>query len=134
MGCKRSGRDALTRQPLAQPVASLLYVALACRCPRCGKGRLFRNLLEVRDTCDVCGLDLTTFNVGDGAAAFLTLIVGGLVGAMAVTAQLLLHLPFWLHAIIWPLITIPLAVALIRPAKAALIAMQYRHRATEMGL
>ena len=26
----------------AQPAPSLLHVALACRCPRCGKGRLFR--------------------------------------------------------------------------------------------
>ncbi|HTB42455.1 MAG TPA: CheR family methyltransferase [Acetobacteraceae bacterium] len=38
---------------------SVLQAALTCRCPRCGRGRLFRNLLEVRDRCEVCGLDLS---------------------------------------------------------------------------
>ena len=38
------------------------------------------------------------------------------------------------RAILWPAITTPLAIIMIRPTKAALIAMQYRHRASEMGL
>jgi uncharacterized protein (DUF983 family) len=42
--------------------------------------------------------------------------------------------PFWVHAILWPVVTLPLAVLLMRPAKAALVALQFRHRATEMGL
>ncbi len=31
-------------------------------------------------------------------------------------------------------VTIRLAVPMMRPAKAALVALQYRHRSTEMGL
>jgi uncharacterized protein (DUF983 family) len=31
-------------------------------------------------------------------------------------------------------VTIPLAILLMRPAKAALVALQFRHRASEMGL
>jgi uncharacterized protein (DUF983 family) len=39
-----------------------------------------------------------------------------------------------LQAILWPLLTVPLAILMIRPTKAALIAMQYRERSSEMGL
>jgi uncharacterized protein (DUF983 family) len=38
------------------------------------------------------------------------------------------------HAVLWPVVTIPLAVLMMRPAKAALVALQYRHRSSEMGL
>jgi uncharacterized protein (DUF983 family) len=42
--------------------------------------------------------------------------------------------PLWVHAILWPVVTVPLAVLLMRPAKAALVALQFRHRSSEMGL
>ena len=40
---------ASARRRVAEAGVSVLHAALACRCPRCGRGRLFRNLLEVRD-------------------------------------------------------------------------------------
>jgi uncharacterized protein (DUF983 family) len=108
-----------------------LRAALGGLCPRCGAKTLFNGLVAFAPACRACGLDLTTFNVGDGAAAFLTLIVGGLVGAMAVTAQLAFHLPFWVHAILWVPIAAVLAIGLMRVAKALLLALEYRHRAAE---
>ena len=39
-----------------------------CRCPNCGKGRLFEGFLKVVDACAVCGFDFTRLNTGDGAA------------------------------------------------------------------
>ena len=30
---------------------------LKARCPRCGKGRLFKQVLNLRDNCECCGLD-----------------------------------------------------------------------------
>lgn len=109
---------------MPQTAPSLLRVALACRCPRCGQGRLFRGLLDVRDRCEVCGLDLREHDAGDGAAVGVILLLGAIIVVLA----------FWVHAILWPVVTLPLAVLLMRPAKAALVALQFRHRATEMGL
>ena len=40
----------------------------------------------------------------------------------------------WAPSSRWPVVVIPLAIGLMRPMKAALIAQQYRHRASEMGL
>jgi uncharacterized protein (DUF983 family) len=112
----------------------VLEAALRCRCPRCGQGRLYCNILEVRARCEHCDLDLAGSDSGDGATALVILVLGAIIVALAFWTEFRFAPPLWLHAIIWPLVTIPLAVVLIRPTKAALIAIQYRHRATEMGL
>jgi len=95
---------------------------------------LFRGILDVRARCETCDLDLAGNDAGDGAAALVILVLGAIIVSLAFWTEFRFHPPLWLHAILWPLLTIPLAVAMIRPTKAALIAMQYRHRASEMGL
>lgn len=95
---------------------------------------MFRNLLEVRETCEICHLDLRGSDAGDGAVVGVILVLGAIVVGLAFWVEFRFEPPLWLHAILWPLVTIPLAVALMRPAKAALIALQYRHRSAEMGL
>jgi uncharacterized protein (DUF983 family) len=124
----------VTERDANPTVPSVLEAALRCRCPRCGQGRLYRNMLEVRAHCEHCGLDLAGNDAGDGAAALVILVLGAIIVGLAFWTEFRFAPPLWLHAIIWPLVTIPLAIALIRPTKAALIAIQYRHRATEMGL
>lgn len=119
---------------MAAPPPSILHVALACRCPRCGRGKLFRNLLEVRNTCAVCGLDLHAHDAGDGAAVGVILVLGAIVVGLAFWVEFRFSPSLWVHALLWPVVTIPLAVLMMRPAKAALVALQYRHRSSEMGL
>ena len=118
---------------MAEP-ASILHAALACRCPRCGQGRLFQGLLDIRPRCEVCGLDLSTHDAGDGAVVGVILVLGAIVVALAFWVEFRFSPPLWLHAILWPVVTVPLAVLMMRPAKAALIALQFHHRASEMGL
>ncbi|MDR3537491.1 MAG: DUF983 domain-containing protein [Acetobacteraceae bacterium] len=116
------------------PAVSLAYAAFACRCPRCGKGRLFHNLLEVRPVCEVCGLDLARADAGDGAVVGAILVLGAIVISLAFWVEFRFSPPLWVHAILWPVVSIPLAIGLMRPAKAALVALQYRFRSSEMGL
>jgi uncharacterized protein (DUF983 family) len=115
-------------------VPSVLEAALRCRCPRCGKGRLFHHLVEVRACCEHCGLDLGQSDSGDGATALVILVLGAIVVTLAFWTEVHFAPPLWVHAILWPVVIVPLAIVMIRPTKAALIAIQYRHRATEMGL
>ena len=111
-----------------RPVVSPLRAALACRCPRCGKGRLFTGLLSVCETCGVCGLDLSAQDAGDGPAVFSILFLGLIVVGLAALVEIRFSPPIWLHLLLWvPLILIG-AVAMLRPLKAGLIALQYRHR------
>jgi uncharacterized protein (DUF983 family) len=106
-------------------------VALKGLCPRCGARTLFAGMTKFADRCAACGLELTRFNVGDGPAAFLTLIVGGLLVGVAVTLQLTVEPPLWLLA----LILVPLAAVAVtgslRVAKGALLAFEYRNSAHE---
>lgn len=81
--------------------------------------------------CRACGLDIAAFNVGDGPAAFLTLGIGTLVTVLAIWLELGVHPPFWVHFLIWPLVTIAAVMALLRLAKGWLLALEYRNRAAE---
>ena len=88
----------------------------------------------MRDRCDVCGLDLRVNDAGDGAAVGVILVLGAIVVGLAFWVEFRFAPPLWVHAMLWPIVTIPLAVVMMRPAKAALVALQFRHRSTEMGL
>ena len=111
-----------------------IQAALTCRCPRCGRGRLFKNLLEVRDVCEVCGLNLRKSDAGDGAVVGVIFLLGAVVVGLAFWVEFRFAPPLWVHALLWPLLTVPLAVLMMRPAKAALVALQYRYRSAEMDL
>lgn len=113
---------------------SVLQAALRCRCPRCGEGRLYRKLLEVRPLCEHCGLDLAQNDAGDGAAALVIMVLGAIIVGLAFWTEFHFGPPLWVHAVVWPVLTVPLAILMIRSTKAGLIAMQFRHRASEMGL
>lgn len=111
--------------------ADPVRAALRGRCPRCGKGKLFGGLLNFTDRCETCDLDITGFNVGDGPAAFLIFGLGFLVVGLAMWLEFGVHPPWWLHAVIWPPLTIVLTIAGIRAGKAVLLALEYRHQAAE---
>jgi uncharacterized protein (DUF983 family) len=109
-------------------VPSVLASGLRCRCPACGEGALFEGFLTVRSRCPVCGLDLSTQDSGDGAVAFIILIVGGIVVALALVTEVRYGPPVWLHLLLWLPLTLALVLGLMRPFKATMIALQYKHR------
>jgi uncharacterized protein (DUF983 family) len=76
-------------------------------------------------------LDFGQFNVGDGPAAFLIMIVGAIVTIGAVMLELSVEPPFWVHILIWVPLTAALVVGLLRLAKGALLVLEYRNRARE---
>ena len=39
---------------------------LTCRCPRCGKGKLFSGFLKMAPSCEACGLDFSFADPADG--------------------------------------------------------------------
>jgi uncharacterized protein (DUF983 family) len=107
---------------------------LLCRCPRCGQGALFSGVLSVRERCAVCGLDLREHDSGDGPAVLVFFVLASVVIALVFWVEFTFSPPLWVHAVLWPLVTIPLAVALMRPTKATMVALQFKLRASEMGL
>ncbi|MGQ0659438.1 DUF983 domain-containing protein [Sphingosinicella sp.] len=106
-------------------------VALRGLCPRCGSPTLFDGIVRFAPKCRACGLDFSSFNVGDGPAAFLIFIVGGIVTALAIAVELSLSPPWWLHVLLWLPLTAALTLGLLRIGKGLLLALEFRHRARE---
>lgn len=123
----------MTESPRPVPPSAPEPIAVALRglCPRCGARTLFAGIIRFAPSCRACGLDLKAFNVGDGPAAFLIMIVGGLVVALAIVTELKLHPPFWLHILIWAPLTAVLVIGALRVAKGLLLALEYRNAARE---
>jgi uncharacterized protein (DUF983 family) len=117
--------------PEAGRAPSVLVASLLGRCPRCGKGSLFGGYLNVARSCSACGLDFTGFEAGDGPAVFVILIVGAIVAGGALIVEVSFQPPYWVHALIWGPALLILSLGLLRPLKAALIVLQYKHRAEE---
>lgn len=88
-------------------------------------------MLRFEPKCSSCALDLEQFNVGDGPAAFLILIVGALIVGLALTVEVMLHPPFWVHMLLWIPLTTVAVVGSLRVAKAALLILEYRNQARE---
>src|SRR6201985_3526570 len=104
---------------------------LACKCPRCGKGRLFSGFLTLRTQCDACGLDYTFIDAGDGPAVFVILIAGAIVVFAALIVEVKFQPPFWVHAALWLPLTLITTILPLRSMKSLLIALQYHHKEAE---
>ena len=113
---------------MAEPAS--IAAAASGLCPRCGAPGLFGGWVSFTPKCRSCDLEFSTFNVGDGPAAFLILIIG----AMLVTAALVVDLnwspPWWVHAV-WAPIGLAMTVYGLRFGKALLLGQEYRYRARD---
>ncbi len=92
-----------------------ILAGLAGRCPRCGKGKMFSGFLGLKPACEVCGLDYSFIDAGDGPAV----------------VEALYQPPFWLHAALWLPLILLTTLAPLRLIKGVLIALQYHHKAAE---
>ena len=110
---------------------SPIAAGLACRCPRCGTGKLFQGFLDPRLRCEACGLDYSFADSGDGPAVFVILFAGFIVVFAALIVEFLYQPPFWLHALLWIPLILRVTLLPLRPMKGLLIALQYHHRAAE---
>lgn len=108
-----------------------LVSGIKCRCPRCGEGPLFDGYLKIAGECESCGLDMSFAESGDGPAIFIIFIVGFIVIILALTVDYLFHPSAGVHLMLWLPTTLILCLLLLRPFKATMVALQYRHDARE---
>jgi uncharacterized protein (DUF983 family) len=107
---------------------------LKCSCPRCGKGQLFSgwlNPLNLRESCDKCGLNYSFVDTGDGPAVFGIFILGFLCVGGALLAEFKFGVTWWMHVLLWGILTPIFAVFLLRFLKSTLIALQFKNKAEE---
>jgi uncharacterized protein (DUF983 family) len=117
--------------PIATPLSLSVLRGLACKCPRCGEGKLFAGFIDLRPSCEKCGLDYAFIDVGDGAAVFLIMIAGAIVVGCALVVEVKYQPPFWLHAALWLPLILATTILPMRSMKSLLIALQFHHKASE---
>src|SRR5215471_8103521 len=104
---------------------------IACKCPRCGTGRLYAGFLTLKPKCEVCGLDYAFIDSGDGPAGFVIMIAGAIVVAAALIVEVKYQPPFWVHAALCLPLTLAVTLWPLRAIKSLLIALQFHHKAAE---
>lgn len=117
----------MTYYPPVSPYAA----GFGGKCPRCGQGPLFEGYLGLRKECESCRLDYAKADAGDGPAVFVIFIVGFVAVAAAFIMQFVFYAPMLISLGVSVAIAIGLTLALLRPLKATLIAIQYQNKAAE---
>src|SRR5437868_14693380 len=95
-----------------------------CRCPRCGKGKLYAGFLNLAPRCENCGLDYAFIDAGDGPAVFIIMIAGAIVVAAALIVEVRYQPPLWLHAVLWLPLILATTLLPLRAMESLLIALQ----------
>ena len=77
--------------------------------------------------CNFCDLNFKGQDSGDGPAVFIILILGFVIVGMAILFEVLIAPPMWIHILLWSPLTIGGSIGLLRPVKAIMIALHYKH-------
>lgn len=113
------------------PPPSPIATGLRGRCPACGEGHLFRGFLAVGPACEACGQDFSAFDSANGPAFFVMSITGFVVVGTALWMEFAYEPPVWLHALVAGSLAIGLSLALVRPLKGVLAAVQFANKAEQ---
>jgi uncharacterized protein (DUF983 family) len=108
---------------------SALSAGLGCKCPNCGEGRVFDGYLRFKTRCEACGADLTIADAGDGPSFFVMFAALIVIVPSAMFFEFGFRPPAWVHILIWPPLTLGFCLLLLRPVKALLFALQWKHKA-----
>ena len=105
-----------------------IFRGLACKCPACGKGRLFSRYLKPVPSCSHCGANLSGHRADDFPAYIVILLLGHLLVPTMIEVNYALDIPMGWQAMIWPSLALILALAMIQPVKGGVIALQWARR------
>jgi uncharacterized protein (DUF983 family) len=99
-----------------------------CRCPRCGKGKLFRAFLKVDDSCAKCGLDYTPHRADDLPAYLVIIIVGHIVVPVVLWVETNYSPAIWIQMAVYLPFTFLSSLLLLQPVKGAVVGFQWALR------
>jgi len=108
-----------------RPLGPALRRGLACRCPACGQGRVLRGYLKLRDSCPVCGTDLTPARADDGPAYLTILVVGHLMAPFILWAFVTWRPDPLTMALVLSAACVALSLALLPRLKGMIVGFQW---------
>lgn len=109
----------------SRSVWQAMWRGFLCKCPNCGKGRLFRSFLKTVDRCEACGQAIHHHRADDLPAYLVVFIVGHVVVGAYMGVEAASSLSTFAHLAIWVPITIVASLALLAPVKGAVVGLQW---------
>ena len=91
------------------------------RCPKCGRGHLFRAYLKPVDSCVACGEIYRNIRADDGPAWLTILIAGHIVVGSALLVERYAPPPLWISMSLFPALALGLALGLLPVTKGIFI-------------
>ncbi|WP_075220920.1 DUF983 domain-containing protein [Acuticoccus yangtzensis] len=109
------------------PMAAMMRGMMG-RCPNCGVGPLFDGFLAVNDNCPHCGEALYHHRADDAPPYIVMSIVSIAVIGVMFWMEIAYAPPLWVHAVIGLPLTVVMSLALLRPTKGMMVALQWAKR------
>lgn len=106
---------------------------LMCRCPACGKGRIFAGYLKVMHACGACGTELHHQRADDAPPYFTMFIVGHIIIAGVMSVEKAFAPDLMVHLLLWMPATVIMSLALLPVIKGALVGLQWSLRMHGFG-
>ncbi|ODT68502.1 MAG: hypothetical protein ABS75_20230 [Pelagibacterium sp. SCN 63-23] len=114
-------------------VGRAMWRGTLCRCPHCGKGKMFRSYLKVADQCEVCGEELNHHRADD----FPPYIAITIVGHIIIFLMLHMDMAYRVEPITYVWTMIPLAIvlplAMLPSIKGSIVGLQWANRMYGFG-
>ncbi|WP_448950844.1 DUF983 domain-containing protein [Labrys neptuniae] len=101
------------------------------RCPRCGRGKLFKGFLALAPSCNACGLDYSFADPADGPAFFVMMTMAIPATGFGMWMELSFEPPLWVHFVTTLPFLLLSCIPILRPIKGVLVASQYINKAEE---
>jgi uncharacterized protein (DUF983 family) len=111
-----------------RPFKPALLLGLRSRCPACGEGKLFARFLKPVAACGHCDQRWDGHQADDFPAYIVILLLGHLLVPLMIEVNAALAIPLGWQAILWPALAAILGLAMIQPAKGAVLAFQWSRR------
>jgi uncharacterized protein (DUF983 family) len=110
-------------------VGRAIVNGLLCRCPACGKGKLFRAYLKVNEACAQCGTVLS-HNRADDFPPYIAIFITGhlLVGWMLHTEMSGVPVDPMLYVYTMVPLALLLPLAMLPSIKGAVVGLQWANR------
>lgn len=108
------------------PLGTALGRGLLCRCPSCGRTRIFNGYLTVVGACSNCGAPLGAARADDAPPYFTIFIVLHVVVLLMLATERSYAPPEWVSAAIFLPLAVLLTLLLIRPVKGATVGLMLK--------
>lgn len=103
----------------------IFFRGLSCKCPACGKGKLFYKYLKVVDACPECGEEMHHHRADDAPAYIVLLLLCHFIIPAVLMVEDAFSPPTWVQLAIWfPASTI-FALLMLPPVKGVVVALQW---------